>query len=175
MKPQLKFILTISIFCLIIACNNNNSQTNSIAYSTNDSNVAIQVTIEDKSFEIKQNQLIPQIQTKFQNDSILLVFRDNDNPLQINFNLFHTDILQKGSATYNIPNVNSEKQTVDLNLFNKDRDVKQMNKRIIFRKGTINISKITPKGLRMTFEGEGSGMMEYGRNFPISGNINVTF
>ncbi|SDI08661.1 hypothetical protein [Winogradskyella thalassocola] len=175
MKPQLKFILTISLFCLIIACNNNNSQTNSIAYSTNDSNVAIQVTMEGKSFKIKQNQLIPQIKTKFKNDSILLVFRDDDTPLQLNFNVFNTDILSKQSAIYTIPDTNAVKQKVDLNFFNNDRDVKRMNKRIIFRKGTINISKLTDKVLQMTFEGEGSGITEHKKTFPISGKVNVIF
>ena len=61
------------------------------------------------------------------------------------------------------------------NFFNNERDVKSMNKRIIFRKGILNITKITEHQLQMTFEGEGSGMLEYGKNFPISGEATVNF
>ena len=43
--------------CLIMDCKNTN-KTTTIAYSTNDSNVAMHVFMEDKSFEIQQNQLL---------------------------------------------------------------------------------------------------------------------
>lgn len=50
-----------------------------------------------------------------------------------------------------------------------------MNKRILFRKGTISISKISENKLKMAFDGEGSGIMEDGKTFPISGKVNVNF
>ena len=50
-----------------------------------------------------------------------------------------------------------------------------MNKRIIFRKGMITVQKLTEHKLEMTFEGEGSGITEYTKTFPITGAINVSY
>jgi len=136
---------------------------------------AVEVTMENEHFTIEQNNLEPTLKTIFTNDSIQLSFWEDGNPIKLNFNLFNTNILEKGSVAYIIPEVNADQQMVDLNFYNKDRDVKRTNKRIIFRKGTINIAKLTNHALQMTFEGEGSGILEYGKNFPISGKVNVTY
>ena len=133
---------------------------------------AISVTMEGKTLGLKQSNLEPQ-KAIISTDSILFEFWDDSSALKLNFNLFNTNILEEGTASYSIPDSNGSKQLVDLNFYNKDREVKRINKRIIFRKGTITISKITKNELNMTFDGEGSGVLEYGKTFPISGKVNV--
>ena len=135
---------------------------------------AVMVEMEGKTFTLHQKELVNNILT-IKNDTLQFVFYTNENPFQLNLNLNNTDILKQGSATYTIPDINQPKIKVDLSFFNNERDVKSMNKRIIFRKGTLNITKITEHQLQMTFEGEGSGMLEYGKNFPISGEATVNF
>jgi hypothetical protein len=170
MKTIFKFLVVILLF----SCNEKSQK--SLAYNSNDlEENAIHVEMENKTFGIQQKNLEPIKKTLFKKDSILLIFWEDDNPLKLNFNLFNTDILDTGSATYTIPDVNAKKQMVDLNFYNKDRDVKSTNRRIIFKKGTITITKLTDHQLQMTFEGEGSGIMEYNKTFPISGKVDVNY
>lgn len=189
--PQIKTI-TIKILSYIIivvmstilffsCADNAKSAKNSFNESTDISktlvdnkNVAIQVQMEGKTHTILQRDLNPNRIT-FENDSLQFVFYTNEHPFKVNFNLNNTDIINKGTASYNIPEANALKTKVDLSFFNNAREVKSMNKRIIFRKGTISISKLSNRQLQMTFEGEGSGVMEYGKNFPISGKVNVNY
>ncbi|WP_347374484.1 hypothetical protein [Aequorivita sp. Q41] len=170
MKNTLKYL----VLLLLISCNEN--QKKEVAtLSESTSNYAVELTMEGEVFRIKQENLEPIKKTVFKKDSILLLFWEDGNPIKLNFNLTHTNILETGVATYTIPEVNSPKIKVDLNFYNAARDVKTMNKRIIFRKGTIAIKKLTASELQMTFEGEGSGMMERGDSFPISGKVNVSY
>jgi hypothetical protein len=159
---------------LLFSCNENSSKSASTSIVKDNSNAAVAVTMEGMTHTLLLKELNP-VKTTFVNDTLQFLFYTNENPFKLNFNLHNTDIIQKGSATYTIPDVNARKVKVDLNFFNSDRNVKRTNKRIIFRKGTIRITKITEHELHMTFEGEGSGMLEYGKNFPISGKVNIRF
>lgn len=134
---------------------------------------AVEVTMENQVFHIRQENLLS-VKSTFTKDSILLLFRADKNPFQLNLNLTHTDILNMQKATFIIPDTNAGKIKVDLNFFNADRDVSRINKRVVFKKGTIEIKKLTESKLEMIFTGEGSGMTERGGNFPISGQINAT-
>ena len=159
---------------LFFSCKND--QKKEVAASTGElsGNFAVEVTMENKVFHIEQEDLLP-VKRTFANDSILLLFRADGNPFQLNLNLTHTNILDDQSAEYSIPDANAGKIKVDLNFFNADRDVKRTNKRIVFKKGTISIKKLTANKLEMTFTGEGSGMIERDGNFPISGKINASY
>lgn len=166
------------LFLLFLSCKESPKEKdtlgNSVASEISQSSAAITVSMEGTTHMLPQKELNP-VTTTFETDTLQFVFYTNDNPLQINLNLTNTNILEKGAATYTIPDVNHQKVKVDLNFFNNNRDVKRMNKRIIFRKGIIDITKITENELQMTFEGEGSGMMESGQNFPIRGEAKVKF
>jgi len=168
----LLFILMVGT--LFFSCKND--QKKEVAASTGKltGNIAVEVSMENQVFHIEQENLLP-VKRTFTKDSILLLFRADENPFQLNLNLTNTNILDAQSAEYSIPDVNAGKIKVDLNFFNADRDVKRTNKRIVFKKGTIKIKKLTENNLEMTFTGEGSGMTERGGDFPISGKINVSY
>lgn len=159
---------------LFFSCKN--GQKKEVAASTGKltGNIVVEVSMENQVFHIEQENLLP-VKRTFTKDSILLLFRADENPFQLNLNLTNTNILDAQSAEYSIPDVNAGKIKVDLNFFNADRDVKRTNKRIVFKKGTIKIKKLTENNLEMTFTGEGSGMTERGGDFPISGKINVSY
>ena len=127
---------------LFFSCKND--QKKEVAASTGElsGNFAVEVTMENKVFHIEQEDLLP-VKRTFANDSILLLFRADGNPFQLNLNLTHTNILDDQSAEYSIPDANAGKIKVDLNFFNADRDVKRTNKRIVFKKGIITVKKLT--------------------------------
>jgi len=159
---------------LLFSCKN--AEKKEVADSTGEltGNIAVEVSMENQVFHIEQENLLP-VKRTFAKDTILLLFRADENPFQLNLNLTNTNILDKQKAEYKVPDVNSGNIKVDLNFFNADRDVKRTNKRIVFKKGTIIIKKLTENNLEMTFTGEGNGMTERGGNFPISGKINVSY
>lgn len=159
---------------LLFSCKN--GQKKEVADSTGSlaGNHAVEVTMENQVFHIEQENLLPIKQT-FTKDSILFLFREDENPFQLNLNLTNTNILDDQKAEYIVPGVNSGNIKVDLNFFNADRDASRINKRVVFKKGTVKIKKLTENNLEMTFTGEGSGMTERGGNFPISGKINVSY
>jgi hypothetical protein len=107
----------------------------------------------------------------FENGKIQYLFRKDGNPVSLNLNFTTQAILEKGSAVFEIPDANAGKVVIDLNFFNQDRDSSRTNKRIIFRKGTIRIEQLTRHHLEMSFEGEGGGMTERSKSFPITGKI----
>ena len=111
---------------LFFSCKND--QKKEVAASTGElsGNFAVEVTMENKVFHIEQEDLLP-VKRTFANDSILLLFRADGNPFQLNLNLTHTNILDDQSAEYSIPDANAGKIKVDLNFFNADRDVKRTN------------------------------------------------
>ena len=171
-----KYLLVLPLILLILSCKQEKNKTEAalLTQSTQKTEAAIELTMEGKTYTMQQNDLAP-IHLNIPKDSLLYNLYTNDSPISINFNLTNTDILQEGSKTYQIPEANSGSVLVDLSLFDKYRDVSRMNKRIIFRKGKIDIKKITAHSLHMTFEGEGSGMMERSKSFPITGLINITY
>tara|TARA_R110002049_G_scaffold72563_4_gene187801 strand:- start:5584 stop:6123 length:540 start_codon:yes stop_codon:yes gene_type:complete len=167
-------ILGLFLTLLLISCNHNPK--NAIAANAaTTGNYAVEVNMEGNVFQIKQEDLEPKMKKIFKKDSIFLEFWEDGNPIRLNLNLTHTDILEQGTTSFQIPEDNSPRIKADLNFFNTERDVKRMNKRIIFRKGSIEIKKLTNNRLEMTFEGEGSGMMDRNNTFPISGNIMVNY
>ena len=172
----MKRFLLVVIICSAIACNNKKSEeitANTLSSNAN-SKSEIVVEMEGKIYTMKQQDLAP-IHLNFEQDSLLYALYTDKDAVSVNFNLTHTNILKEGEAHYTLPDVNKGPIKVDLNFFNKERDSKNMNKRIIFRSGTITIKEITKTTLHMSFKGEGSGMMEYGKNFPISGEVNITY
>lgn len=172
-----RILLLIGMFTLFISCGEGTTKTKvetATVHTNTQADYAVEVSMEGKTLVLKQGQLAPNIRYRAQDTLQFLVWSE-DQPLKLNLNLNNTNILEHGEATYTIPDVNSPKVKVDLSFFNLDRDVKRTNKRIIFRKGTIQITKINEHELHMTFEGEGSGVLEYGKNFPISGEANFSF
>jgi len=175
-----KFKMSLMCISMVIffSCKENSKEYSSDLNSSHSeiamSDAAIKVTMEGKTHQIQQKELNP-VNITFENDTLQFVFYTNDNPFKLNFNLNNTGILEKGTATFKIPETNSEHTKADLNFFNRNRDVKSMNKRIIFRKGMITVQKLTEHKLEMTFEGEGSGITEYTKTFPITGAINVSY
>lgn len=132
------------------------------------------VKMEGETHYLKQENIFPQ-KINFNKDSLMYYFHTKNSNLQVNLNLTNTNILQNNSATYTIPDANKSQIKVDLSFYNKDRDASRINKRIVFRKGKINIKKLTKNNLILTFEGEGSGMIERKKNFPINGSIKITY
>ena len=173
-KIQLHLLLLITGCMLLFSCNNETKNTALVNTTNKDTNAAVQVTLEGKTHTITQDDL-EAINVSFDDDILQFTLYQEGNPFQLNLNLNNTGLLTKGSESYKIPDANAMKTKVDLNFFNADRDVKSMNKRIIFRKANIEIKQFTKHKLEMTFEGEGSGMMERDKNFPISGKVNITY
>ncbi len=180
-KNHIVLIAVISILFLSACTGKSKSNTNRMDVQNEISKTelqnekfAVMVEMEDKTFTLHQKELVNNILT-IKNDTLQFVFYGNENPFKLNLNLNNTDILKQGSATYTIPDINQPKVKVDLSFFNNERDVTSINKRIIFRKGTINVTKITENKLEMTFEGEGSGALEYGKSFPISGEVSINY
>ncbi|RAI90189.1 hypothetical protein [Algoriphagus yeomjeoni] len=138
-------------------------------------NPGVTLTMEGETYTLEQKDLNPQTNLDFDNDDLKFAIYTNEGRVSVNFNLTKTGILGKGPVFYSIPEANQESVKVDLNFFNQDRESSRMNKRIIFRKGEIQIEKLTKNQLVFTFKGEGSGMTERGDLFPIEGSINMTF
>ena len=173
-SPKLNPIVLIVLFVLVSLSCKENSKNSMAANSNNSGDFAVEVKLEGELFKIKQENLQPTIKKVFHKDSIFLEFWEDGNPIKLNLNLTNTTVLESGSASFKIPEDNSPRIKVDLNFFNSDRDTKSMNKRIIFRKGTIEIIELTSNRLVMRFDGEGSGITER-NNFPISGKVNVAY
>jgi|GEM_PF-6736744 len=166
--------LTWSVLLLLLIGCGKNQKKELAAGIDNQSDYAVEVHMEGDVFRIAQKNLVALKKKVFTNDTIRLVLWEDGNPFQVNINFTHADILQKGSATFTIPEVNDPRTKVELNFFNADRDTDQkMNKRILFRKGTITVKQLTAQQLQMSFKGEGAGMMERTENFAISGELNV--
>lgn len=171
---KMNIIFYFVIMCFFCCCKQ--QEDNEIAQNRSSlSEPAITVFMESKVYTIQQNNLEPPIKSVFKKDSIFLLFWEDKNPMQFNVNLTGLDLLSSEKATYKIPESNIPKIKADLNFFIANRNVKRMNKRILFKKGIIEIKKITNSKLQLTFEGEGCGMMERGNLFPISGKINVNY
>ena len=135
---------------------------------------AIVLEMEGNTHTIKQDELMP-IQLNFESDSLLYSLYTKDHPVQINFNLFNTQALQKGTVDYTIPEANAGQVKVDLSFFNNELEAKRINKRIVFRDGDIHIEEITAHSLKMSFEGKASGMLDRENSFPVSGSINIIY
>jgi len=171
MKKQITILF---LLILITACKENKETSATNHKETKSSNAAVQISFEGELHTIKQEDLQPNIVTNIDNEIRYSIWQDG-NPIQLNFNI-KNDILEKGSGVYNIPEDNSPKIKADLNFFNSKRKVSSItNKRIIFRKGKIIITQLTEHKLEMTFDGEGSGMRERDKSFPISGKVNINF
>lgn len=165
----------ISAVLILASCNDNDQKQDDLGSKVALSdNYAIEVEMDNQVFRIQQEDLLTQ-KTTFTSDSILFLFREENNPFQLNLNFTQTGIQDNYSSKYIIPDANITKTTVDLNFFNADRDVSRLNKRIIFRKGIIEVHKLTENKLQVSFKGEGSGIMENDSNFPISGIINAYY
>jgi hypothetical protein len=107
-------------------------------------------------------------------EEIRYYLTEDDNPVSLNLNLANTGILETGSATYQLPEANHGEATIDLNFFNRDREGKRMQRRIVFNEGTIEIHELTANSLRMTFAGSGHPLMA-DETFPIEGSVDVRF
>ncbi|MFC5625858.1 hypothetical protein [Algoriphagus winogradskyi] len=138
-------------------------------------NPGVTLTMEGETHTLEQKDLNPQTDLDFENDDLKFAIYTNEGRVSVNFNLTKTGILGKGPVVYSIPEANQKEIKVDLNFFNQDRESSRMNKRIIFRKGEIQIEKLTKNQLVFTFKGEGSGMTERGDSFPIEGSVNMTY
>ena len=172
-----QYVLIMLVLLSLFSCRDGSTQARSEKPSSDDiarTEYAVEVSMEDELLVLKQKQLVTKMLTK-KKDTLQFLLWAEDYPLKLNLNLNNTTILDQGSSNYTIPDINQPNVKVDLSFFNGNREVKPMNKRIIFRKGTISITKITKHKLQMTFEGEGSGVLENGKNFPISGKVEVTF
>jgi hypothetical protein len=161
--------------CLFSCKNKQDDNAQSIKVSTeNTSNAAVVISMEGETFKIQQEDLQP-INMDFQTNKLQYIVWQDGYPLQTNVNFSDAILKENGTATYKIPEDNSPNIKIDLNFFNEDRDASRMNKRIVFRKGIINIKKLNEHALIMTFDGEGGGMREREVSFPIKGSININY
>ena len=171
LKSMLPYILLI----LVCSCKERQDEkTANINGIISGKDVAIQVTMEGKTHSILQKNILAK-EVTFDNDTLQFLFRAEGNPFQLNLNLTNTDIINKGNATYVLPEADTHKVTIDLNFFNAKREGAKIDRRIVFRTGTINIEELTKNKMQMTFEGEGWPLLNRKNRFPISGKINVTY
>lgn len=110
---------------------------------------------------------------------VKLLFRKQTGPqettqFEINLNFYESDIFQKVPITYTLPEANLEAVVIDLNFFDYERETKsRLNKRLVFREGTITIHELTREKIHLEFDGLGGEMMNREVLFPISGRVVV--
>lgn len=133
-----------------------------------------EIAIEGKDYFIEK---IDRERSKITVDAeaIKVFIYHEDMPIELNLNLYDKSVLAKGPVVYRIPDDNHAKIVADLNFFDKKRESSRVNKRIVFRKGEIRITKISSGSLVMAFDGEGSGMMEKENGFVIKGRVDASF
>jgi hypothetical protein len=179
MKLLIAFCILLNISSCNEAKNENTTTTNespSVTDKPKNSSAAVQIILDGKLYEIKNDELRKDMVT-FVSDTIQFVLWNEDYPVRLNFNLHNTGILEKGAAIYTIPVAYSLSSgvIVDLNFYDKQREGKARNKRVVFKKGEIQITQLTKNKLEMSFAGEGNGLMETTPDFPISGKVNITY
>lgn len=114
-------------------------------------------------------------------DPIQALFRKRtnnkeDKQFEINLNFYDKDIAQKLPVTYTLPDDNLDKVVVDLNFFDFERETEsRMNKRLVFREGTITIHELGREKVRFDFDGQGGEMLKRDVLFPISGRVEVVY
>lgn len=147
-----------------------------IGYAENQSDFSgsVSITMEGKTHELSDLDGRA-CKASFEDGEIRFLFRMEGVPVSLNLNFPTQAILEKGSGTFQIPEANAAKTVIDLNFFNSERESSRINKRIIFRQGTIQIDRLTRSHLEMSFEGEGGGMMDRFSNFPITGKVSVEY
>ena len=176
MKPN---YLNVFFLLILISCTENSIKKTGSPLSLNDtmiattSDVAMKIKMEGKVFSIEKQNLLP-INVSFEELPIKFLVREVNNPVTLNLNFYQTDFAEKLPKEFKIPEDNVEKVIIDLNFFNEERNVKKMNKRIIFRNGIIKIEKFSENELKIIFDGLGSGITEK-ENFPISGELNINY
>jgi hypothetical protein len=179
----MKLLISFCILLLICSCNEakneNTTATNesaSVSDTPKNSSAAVQIILDGKPYEIKYDELRKDMVT-FVNDTIQFVLWNEDYPVRLNFNLHNTGILEKGAANYTIPVAYSLSTgvIVDLNFYDSQREGKARNRRVVFKKGEIQIIQLTKNKLEMSFAGEGNGLMETSPDFPISGKVNIAY
>lgn len=131
------------------------------------------VSMEGVTHELKTLNLERSTMTLLENEIRYYLVQD-DSPVSLNFNLSGTNILETGSAVYELPAANHGSEKIDLNFFNKDRESSRMQKRILFEEGTITIEGLNPQRLRMSFKGAGTPLLGK-ESFPIEGSVDVLF
>lgn len=108
---------------------------------------------------------------------VKLLFRkktgpEESPPFEINLNFYESGMLQKAPVTYTLPGDNQENVVIDLNFYDYERETKsRLNKRLVFREGTITIHELTQEKIRFEFNGKGGEMMNREVLFPISGRV----
>lgn len=99
--------------------------------------------------------------------------RGAESPLTLNLNVRQDAVPTRFPATFTVPDDNIPSVRIDLNLFNRDRDSRRLQKRIIFSGGTINVRAMGPDGLDISFSGSGHPLMANSEIFPIEGHATV--
>lgn len=135
--------------------------------------VAVVIRMEGKTYQLSKIDQRPDIAV-FEEGEIRFFLMKTDHPVQLNFNLTRSDILESGSAVYVLPAYKHGGEMIDLNFYNRSRDSESMQKRILFTSGTIEVQELTRNSLRMTFKGMGKPLMGQDE-FPVEGSVNVTF
>ena len=173
----MKQLLIILGFTLMLGCKETPkdtlaANTNSATAITLDEGVII--NMDGKTYVLPQDELFP-VNVKTQSDSLNYALRTNKSDVSLNLNLINTGIIKKKSHAFKIPEDIKKSFLIGLSFFNKSKDVSRLNKRIVFRKGTIDIKEVTESTLKVIFEGEGSGMRDIKNSFPISGSVNIKY
>lgn len=143
------------------------------AHADDAATATVFVSMEGVTHELTSLNWQQSTVTLLDNEIRFYLTQDN-HPVSLNFNLSQTDILEKGSAVYELPEANHGSAAIDLNFFNKNRESSRMKRRIVFNEGTIAIEELTPTSLRMTFKGAGNPLTDSGK-FPIEGSVDVRF
>jgi hypothetical protein len=169
---------TLLLLCFLgILCCKNKSQDNATAkasVSKTVSDAAVFVEMEGDIYTMQQKDLNP-LTLNFEENNLNFSLYTNESVVQVNFLLKDVDILNEGFKTYAIPEDNVIDIKADLSFYNKNRNASRLNKRVVFRKGTIQIKEITNHKLVMIFKGEASGVTDSKNSFPISGSIHINY
>jgi hypothetical protein len=177
----MKLLIAFCITLLLFSCKDSKQEkstdnTAQVEAKQINSSAAVQIILDGIIYEIEYDELRKDMVT-FVNDTIQFELWNEDYPVRLNFHLINTGILEKGAANYSIPMAYSQATgvIVDLNFYDKQREGKIRNKRVVFKNGEIQITQLTKNKLEMSFAGEGNGLMETTPNFPISGKVNIRY
>lgn len=173
----MRHFISIIILLLLFACKDKPKK--DLAYNFNTPNTlsiekGVVINMGKDKYVMPQEQLIP-FSVKIESDSLSYTLRSNESDVSLSLNLINTGIVKKKRHSYSIPEDTRKSFVVGLSFFNKNKNVSRLNKRIVFRKGIINIEELTKNTLIMTFDGEGSGMRDIKNSFPISGSVNIKY
>lgn len=78
--------------------------------------------------------------------------------------------------TYTLPQDHHDQVKIDLNFFDLERQVeKNMNRRLVFDKGTITIHELSADKIHFDFNGQVYELTNNEKRSSVSGRVNVSY